>query len=52
MRGIGVPKGATLINKNLNFMDIDIPEWIISLNQDGRKIEVICENDRRYIFEI
>jgi len=41
-----------LINKELQIMDIDIPEWIISLNQEGRKIEVICENDRRYFFEI
>lgn len=30
----------------------DIPECIISLNQEGRKIEVICEDDKRYIFEI
>lgn len=41
-----------LINMKLKLMDIDIPEWIISLNQEGRKIEVICENDKRYIFEI
>lgn len=39
-------------NKQLQLMDIDIQEWIISLNQEGRKIEVICENDRRYVFEI
>ena len=41
-----------LVNKELQIMDIDIPDWIISLNQEGRKIEVICENDRRYFFEI
>lgn len=41
-----------LTNKKLKLMDIDIPEWIISLNQEGRKIEVICENDRRYFFEV
>lgn len=39
-------------NKKLKLADINIPEWIISLNQDGRKIEAICENDRRYVFEI
>ena len=41
-----------LENKKLQIMDIDIPDWIISLNQEGRKLEVICENDRRYFFEI
>ena len=41
-----------LINMKLKLMDIDIPEWIISLNQEGRKIEVICENDKWYVFEI
>lgn len=30
----------------------DISECIISLNQEGRKIEVIYEDDKRYIFEI
>ena len=41
-----------LVNKELQIMDIDIPDWIVSLNQEGRKIEVICENERRYFFEI
>lgn len=41
-----------LENKKLQIMDIDILDWIISLNQEGRKLEVICENDRRYFFEI
>jgi len=41
-----------MINEQLKLIDIDIPEWIVSLNQEGRKIEVICENDRRYVFEI
>ena len=36
----------------LKLMDIDILEWIISLNQEGRKIELIYENDKRYVFEI
>ena len=39
-------------NNQLNCMDVDISEWIISLNKEGRKIEVICENDKRYVFEI
>ncbi len=41
-----------LVNKELKMMDIDIPDWIISINQEGRRIEVICENDRRCVFEI
>lgn len=41
-----------LTDKELKLMDIDIPEWIVSLNQEGRKIEAICENDMRYVFEI
>ena len=24
----------------------------ISINQEGRKIEVICEQEKRYVFEI
>ena len=32
-----------LVNKELQIMDIHIPDWIISLNQEGRKIEVIYE---------
>ena len=36
-----------------SFQDLIVyPDWIISLSQEGRKIEVICENDRRYIFEV
>lgn len=41
-----------ILNKKLNIMDIDIPDWIISINQEGRKIEVICEQEKRYVFEI
>lgn len=41
-----------LVNKELKIEDIDIPDWIISLNQEGRKIEVMCENGGRYIFEV
>ncbi len=41
-------------NKQLKLIDIDIdiPEGIVSLNQEGRKIEAICENGTRYVFEI
>lgn len=41
-----------LVNKELNIIDVDIQDWIISINQEGRKIEVICEQENRYIFEI
>lgn len=41
-----------MLNKQLKLLDIDIPEWIISLNQEGRKIEVICENNRRYVYDV
>ena len=41
-----------LKNMQLELRDVDIPEWIISLKQEGRKIEVLCENDKRYVFEI
>lgn len=41
-----------LKNVQLELRDVDIPEWVISLKQDGRKIEVRCENDKRYLFVI
>lgn len=39
-------------NKQLQLRDINVTEWIISLNQEGRKIEVICEGGKRYIYEV
>ena len=47
-----------LLNANQRAVDLELEnieqsfKQVISLNQEGRKIEVICENDRRYFFEI
>lgn len=40
------------LNKELKTIEINIPDWIMSLDQEGRTIEVICENGGRYKFEI
>ncbi len=39
-------------NKQFRNLDINIPEWIDSVNLEGRKVEVICEDDKKYTFEI
>lgn len=38
--------------KRLERMKIHIPEWIVSINQEGRKIQVICEEGKIYTFDI
>lgn len=39
-------------DKKLKLIDADIPDWVEALNQEDRKIEVICENGKHYTFDI
>lgn len=41
-----------IVDKKLKLIDADIPDWVESLNQEDRKIEVICENGKHYVFDI
>lgn len=47
--GIGI---FDIENKQLEHRKIHIPEWIYSINQEGRKIQVICEKGKIYTFDI